>query len=163
MKQALVATFNETDVPTARSYVFEQGAVILNSSDSFQSSWLLSSVSTLESTLKVLISEVFFYFEKRFVDYFPWNACTYLQKICTWTRCNDAKSIADTSVFLDALLCFCFRKVLLNEALVAIFNEKGTPAFGKNATEQDIIMPNLLQPLQLLLAALLRFFLKKLP
>ena len=45
---------------------------------------------------------------RRFGGYFQWKLSTYFQKICIWKTFNDPKSIADTSMFLVALLFFLF-------------------------------------------------------
>ena len=57
---------------------------------------------------KNLNFQSFFTSNRPFGGYFQWNLCTYFQKICSWKRFNDAKSIADTSIFLVALLLFLF-------------------------------------------------------
>ena len=42
---------------------------------------------------------------------FQWNMYTHFQITCNWARYHDARSIAGISIFLVALLCFCFKKV----------------------------------------------------
>ena len=58
-----------------------------------------SSVFVLEKLLKNLNVESFFASTRPFGGYIQWNACTYFQKIRTWTRYSDAKFIKDISNF----------------------------------------------------------------
>ena len=55
-----MATFIETRAPTSRKYVAEQGIVMSNSSKTFQSFWLHSSVFALETQPKNLSFQWFF-------------------------------------------------------------------------------------------------------
>ena len=54
MKQAFVATFNETRAPASRKYVTEQDIVMPNSSEIFQTFWSHSSVYASEKQPKNL-------------------------------------------------------------------------------------------------------------
>ena len=49
LKEALVATFNKTRVPTSRKYVAEQGIIMPNLLQALQSFWSHSSVFALEN------------------------------------------------------------------------------------------------------------------
>ena len=106
----LVATVNETRAPTSRKHVSEKGIVMSNWSIRFQTFWLHSSVFPLDRQPKNLNFHSFFTSNRPFGDYFQWNACTYFQKICNWTRYIDAKLIKNISNFLVTLLRFSFRK-----------------------------------------------------
>ena len=57
----LVATFNETRAPTSKKYVSEQGIVMPNWSETFQTCWSYSSVFDLEKQPKNLNFQSFFY------------------------------------------------------------------------------------------------------
>ena len=80
-----------------------------------------SDVKLIKNIWNFLFTLLCFYFRKQpknlnfhnrpFDGYFQWHLRTFFQKICSWKRFNDAKSMADTSVFLAALLFFSFRKV----------------------------------------------------
>ena len=73
--------------------------------------WWYSSTFALEKYPKNLNFQSIFASERTFSGYFQWNVWTYFQKVCSRSRSSDAKSITDTSIFLVALLHFCFRKV----------------------------------------------------
>ena len=51
MKQAFMATFNETRAPASRKYVTEQDIVMSNWSETFQTFWSQSSVFTSNRSL----------------------------------------------------------------------------------------------------------------
>ena len=110
LNDPLVATFNETCAPTSRKYVAEQGIVMVNLSKTFRSFWFHSSVYTLKKLPKNLNFKSSFTSNRPFGGYFQWNACTYFQKISSWTRHSNAKLIRNIWNFLVALLPFCFRK-----------------------------------------------------
>ena len=59
---------------------------------------------------KNLNFQSFFTSNRLFGGYFQWNLCTYFQKICSWKRFNDAKSMADTSIFSIALRFFVLER-----------------------------------------------------
>ena len=103
----LVTTFNVTLAPTSRRCVAEQCTVMPNWSKIFQSFWLDSSVFVLEKQPKNLNFQSFFNSKRPCGGYFQWNACTYFQKIFSWTRYSDAKLIKNSSNVLVALLRFC--------------------------------------------------------
>ena len=104
----LVATVNETRAPTSRKHVSEKGIVNSSWSKTFQSFSSHSYVFPLKKEPKNLNFQSFFTSNRPFGGYFRWNACTYFQKICSWTRYSDAKLIQNISHFLVALLCFYF-------------------------------------------------------
>ena len=106
---ALVVTFNQMRAPTSRKYIAEQGILVLNWSKTFLTFWLRSCVFALEKQPKNLNFKGFFTATRPFGGYFHWNACTYFQEICSWTRYSDVKFIKDISKFLVTFLCFCFR------------------------------------------------------
>ena len=66
----LVATFSETRAPSSQKYVAEQGIVMLNSSKTFQTFWLHSSVFALEKQPKNLSFHSVFTFNRPFGGYF---------------------------------------------------------------------------------------------
>ena len=110
LRDPLVATFNEMHAPTSRKYVAEEGIVITNWSNTFQTFWSRSSIFALEKRLKNLNFQNVFTSKRPFGGYFQWDACIYFQKICSWTMYSDAKLIKNISIFLVALLRFCFKK-----------------------------------------------------
>ena len=78
-----------------------------------------SDAKLIKSILNFLVALLRFYFRKFtlkskpsrvFCGYFQWNACTFFQKICSWTRYSDAKLIKHILNFLITLLRFCLRK-----------------------------------------------------
>ena len=109
-KRSLVATFNETRAPTFRKYVTEQGIMMPNWWKTFQTFLSHSSVFALEKQPKNLNFHSVFTSKRSFGGYFQWNARTYFQKICSWTRYSDTKLIKNISNFFVALLGFCCRK-----------------------------------------------------
>ena len=126
--------------------------IIPNVSETRQSSWSRSSVFALEKWSKYLNFRSFFTSNRPFGGYFQWNACTYFQKICSWTRYSDAKLIKNILNFLVTLLRFCFRKqpknlnfqsfLPLKDTLSDTFSETRAPTYRKFVAEQDIVMPN---------------------
>ena len=66
---------------------------------------------------------VFFSSNRPFVGYFQWNACTYFQKICIWTRHSDARLIKNISNFF-ALFRFSFRKTTFKSKFSEFFTSK---------------------------------------
>ena len=110
-RDPLVATSSETYAPTSREYVAEQDIAMPNWSKIFQAFWLHSSLFALEKQPKNLNFQSVFTSKKPFGGYFQWNACTYFQKICSWTSYSNAKLIGNISDLLVALLRFCFRKI----------------------------------------------------
>ena len=110
LKDPLVATYNEMRAPISRKYVAERRKVMLNWLKTFQNFWSHSFVFALEKQPKNLNFQSFFTSNRTFGGYFQRNACTYFQKICSWTRYSDAKLIKNISNILVALLTFCFRK-----------------------------------------------------
>ena len=106
----LVATFNETCAPTSWKYVAQQGIGMPTWSKIFQTFWLHSSVFALEKQSTSLNFPSVFTSNRPFGGYFQWNACTYFQKICSWTRYSEAKLIKKFPNFLVALLRFSFTK-----------------------------------------------------
>ena len=132
-----MATFREPRAPTSRKYVAEQDIVMRNWSKTFQTFWSDSSSFALEEQPKNLNFQSVFTSNRRFDGYFQRNACTYFQKICSWSRYSNAKLIKNISNFSVALLRFCIRKVTwkminfwmqlpLKETLVATFNKACT-------------------------------------
>ena len=65
-----------------------------------------------KTTLKFKFTEFFLPSERPFRGYFQWNACTYFQEICSWTKSNSAKFIRETLISLVALLSFCFGETI---------------------------------------------------
>ena len=57
---------SETSAPSSRWYAAEKGVMILNVSETLQSSWSHSSVFDLENSLKINLSD-FFYPHKKLV------------------------------------------------------------------------------------------------
>ena len=98
LRDPLVATFNETRAPTSRKYVAEQGIVMRNWSKTFQTFWSDSSSFALEEQPKNLNFQSVFTSNRRFDGYFQRNACTYFQKIGTWTR-YERSSLLETLTF----------------------------------------------------------------
>ena len=119
-----MATFNKTYAATSRKYVAGQGIVMLNWSKTSQTFWSHSSVFSLEKQPKNLNFQSVFDSKRPFGGYFQRNACTYFQKICSWTRYSDSKLIKNISNFLVALLRFCFRKKPSNLYFHRVFTSK---------------------------------------
>ena len=65
-----MATFNEKRPPNSRKYVAEQGAIILNLSETLQSSWSHSTVFVLEKYPKNLNFQSFLPLEEALVATF---------------------------------------------------------------------------------------------
>ena len=72
--------------------------------------WLHSSVFALEKQPRKLNFHSFFISKSIVGGYFQGNVCTHFQKICIWIRHDHFKFTRETSIFLVALLGFCFRK-----------------------------------------------------
>ena len=153
LKDNLVATFSETRAPTSRKYVAEQDTMMPNWSKTFQNFWSHFSVFALEKQPKNLNFQSVFTSKRPFGGYFLWNACTYFQKICSWTRYSDSKLSKNISNFLAALLRFSFRKVAwkskfsefflsLKEALVAAFHETSAFTSRLHEVEQVVLISN---------------------
>ena len=99
-----------TRAPTSRKYVTLQGIVMPNWSKTFQNLRSHSPVFRLENQPKNRNFQSSFTSKRHFGGYFHWNACTYFQKTCIWTRYSDIKLINKISNFLVAHLGFDFRK-----------------------------------------------------
>ena len=121
---SFVSTFNETRAPTSRNYVAEQGIVMPNWSNMFQSFWSDSCVFALERQAKKLNFKSFVTFKRPFGGYFQWNFCIYFQEICSWTRYTNGKLIKYISSFLVALRRFCYRNTVLNLYFYSFFISK---------------------------------------
>ena len=153
LRDPLVVAFNERSEHTSWKYVTEQGTLIPNWSKTCLIFWWHSSVLCFTKiTWKSNFQSVFIS-KRPFGDYFQWNACTYLQKICARARCSLAKLIKNMWNYLVALVVFCFRKtaskykkfsvfLLLRDPLVATLNETRASISRKYVAEQDIVMPN---------------------
>ena len=102
-----MATFNEMHTPTFRKYVTEQDIVMPNWLKTSQTFWLHLTVFDLEKQPKNLNFQSCFTYDRSFDGYFQWNACNCFQKICSWTRHNDATLIKIISNFFVALQSFC--------------------------------------------------------
>ena len=95
----LLATFNERGAPTSRKYVAKQCIVMQNWSKLFQTFRSHPSIFYLKRQPKIQIFQSFFISNRPFGGYFQWNVCTDFQKICSWTRYSDVKSIKNISDF----------------------------------------------------------------
>ena len=91
LRNPLVDTFSEMCASSSRNWVAEQGIVMQNWSKTFQTFCSDSSIFTLGKQPEKLTFESFFTSKKSFGGYFQWNACTYFQKICSWTRYSNSK------------------------------------------------------------------------
>ena len=120
----LVATFNETHAPTSRKHVAEQGIVMPNWSKTFQTFWLHSSNLALEKQAKNLNFHSVFTSNGPFCGYFQWNACTYFQKICSWTMYSDAKLIKNISNFWLHSSVFPLENYFKNLNFWSVFDSK---------------------------------------
>ena len=79
-----------------------------------------SDVKLIKNIWNFLFTLLCFYFRKQpknlnfhnrpFDGYFQWHLRTFFQKICSWKRFNDAKSMADTSIFSIALRFFVLER-----------------------------------------------------
>ena len=103
--------------------------------------------------------QCFFTSNTTFGDYFQWNACTYFQKTCIWTRYSEFKLIKNISTFLVALLCFSFRRTTqkykfsefflpLIDYLVATFSQTRGSTSRKYVSVQGIVNSNWSKPFQ---------------
>ena len=92
-----VATFSEALAPTSRTFVAEQGILISNWSNFFQTFRSYSSVFALQKQSKNLIFQIFFTSKRPFVGYFQLNVCSNFQKRSSWTSYGDAKFLKITS------------------------------------------------------------------
>ena len=119
----------------------------------FEIVWLHSSVFALEKQLEKLNFQSFFTSNKPFPGYFQWNALTYFQKICSWTRYGKTKLIKNNSNIWVAFLRFCFTIITwktkfsefflpLRNPLGASFNETRAPTSRRARAEQGIVMQN---------------------
>ena len=148
----LVATFNEPRAVTSRKHVAENGIVMPNWSKTFDTFWSKSSNFALENQPTNLDFHSVFTSNRPFCGYFQWNACSYFQKTCSWTRSSDLKLIKNIWNFLVTLLQFCFRKstykskfsvfLPLRDPLVATFDTTRAPTSRKYVAEQSIVMPD---------------------
>ena len=126
----MVAGLSETDAPTSRWCVADQGVIIPNLSDTLQPLWSNSSVFTSEKSSKNLNFNSFLpltktleatFNETSFRGYFQWEACANFQKKCSWARYNFVEFFTATSIFLVALLRFRFRKVAWKSKFSELF------------------------------------------
>ena len=109
-RERLVASFSEKGAPTSKKYVVEQGIVMLNWCKTFQTFSSHFSIFALEKQPKIPNFQSVFTSKRPFGGFFQWNAFTYFQKTCSWTRYNGAKLIQKIPNLSMALLHFCFRK-----------------------------------------------------
>ena len=98
--------------------------------------------------------------------YFEWKTCNSFQKISSSTRYINAKFIKNTSMFLVALLRFCFRKKvskMLNFQIsdFQIFCESCSVTSRKYVSETDMSISNLLEKLKYFLPHSSTFYLEK--
>ena len=110
LTDTLVATFNETRAPTSKKYA---GELRYNDAKSIKSILKLFVALVrfcLDKQHEYLNFQSIFSSNRSFGGYFQWKRCTNFQKICCWTRSNDAKFIKSIWDFLVALLRFYFRK-----------------------------------------------------
>ena len=105
-----MATFNERGESTSGKYVGEQGIKMPNWSKTLQIFWPHFSIFALEKQPKNLNFQSVLTSNKHFRGYFRWNGWTYFQKISSWNRYNDAKSIKTILKILVALVRFCLDK-----------------------------------------------------
>ena len=119
-----MATFNTTRAPNSRKYVTQQGILMPNWTRTFQAFWLHSSVFVLEKQHKNLNFQSFLPLVGPFGGYFQWNACTYFQKLCSWTRNSNGNLIKNIWNLSVTLLPFCFRKTTWKAKFSELFTSK---------------------------------------
>ena len=107
-----------------KKYVFEQDIIIPKWSKTLQTFWSHSSVFTLEKQPKKLHFQSFFTSNIPFGGYLQWNAWSYFEEICSWTRYSNANLIKNISNFLVALLRFCYRKSIWKTKFSEFFTSK---------------------------------------
>ena len=140
-----MATFNESHAPTSRNQVSELSIIMPNLLQAHQSFWLHSSVFALENQPKNAKFLYFLPLKKRLVGSFS-KACAltfrkYISKtdVIILNLSDKLNIFGCTLPFLSqksSLKIWIFRVSLPpKEALVATFNGKRAPTFGKYAAE----------------------------
>ena len=90
---ALVVTFNETRAITSKKYIAEQGIDIPKVLQK-----QIALVALLRFYVRIIASKMLFgrFFISKKTFNVQWNACTYFQKICSWTRYESSKILWET-------------------------------------------------------------------